>query len=99
MNKKVNNTVVLYLAVRQECEHTHASEREPYKLGEHTHRKKTYMPQVMGVGSPIPFQEAESFSYGYMPYIVGVTTTMLFETLMKKYGYGQTHNTGGRGVY
>ena len=30
------------------------------------------MPYVVGVGSPIPFQEAESFSN--TPYVVGVAT-------------------------
>ena len=38
--------------------------------------KKPYVPCVMGVGTPLLFPEAESFSY--TPYIVGLATPMLF---------------------
>ena len=37
---------MLYLAGLPVCEHTHASERKPY------------VPYVVGLGSPMPFQEA-----------------------------------------
>ena len=46
------------------CEHTHTIGEEPYVL------------YAAGVESPIPFQEAQSFSYTL--YIVGVRTSCFF---------------------
>ena len=55
-------------------------------------KKKPYMLYVVGVGSPTPFPEAESFSYR-------LCTPTCFKTPMKKsMGVGTTM-TYRRGVY
>ena len=42
---------------------------------EYTHtKKKPHMPYIVGVGSPTPFQDAESFSY--MLYIMGMAMSI-----------------------
>ena len=45
----MNNKVVVYLAERRGCEHTHTLKREPY------------VPNVVGVGLSIPLQRQNSF--------------------------------------
>ena len=51
----------------------------------------------MGVGSPIPFEDSEAFSY--MPNIVGVATPMLFWNSYEKSMSMGASTTYGEGVY
>ena len=69
VTKKITNKVVLYLSKHHGFKPTHTSEGEPntlYVRGVSTtilSERKCYMLLNVGVGSPVPFQEVESFSY------------------------------------
>ena len=45
-------------------------------------QRNPYVPYITGVGSPMPFQEAELFSY--TPYVVDVAKPMLLLNVFKK---------------
>ena len=67
----MKSKVVVYLARHCGCEHTIDLERESYVsyvVGvtvstPRMSQRKPYVPYVGDVGSPIPFQVAESFSF------------------------------------
>ena len=73
INKKVNKH---HLTIRHGCEHAHISKRElnlSYIMGVSIpapSERKPYVPHVMGVGSAMPFKEANCFGCGHTHTVV-----------------------------